>query len=39
VRVELESLGNAFMAKAVELDIKLKKLAKGSDTAASTALA
>jgi hypothetical protein len=32
VRVELEALGNAFMVKAVELDIKLQKLAKGSYT-------
>jgi hypothetical protein len=28
VRVELEALGNVFMVKAVELDIKLRKLAK-----------
>ena len=27
-RVELEALGNEFMVKAVELDIKLQKLAK-----------
>jgi hypothetical protein len=27
MRVELEALGNAFMEKAVELDIKLQKLA------------
>jgi hypothetical protein len=33
VRVELEALGNAFMA--VELDIKLQKLAKGNYTASS----
>jgi hypothetical protein len=33
VRVELEALGNAFMGQAVELDIKLQKLAKGSYTA------
>jgi hypothetical protein len=26
-RVELEALGNVFMVKAVELDIKLQKLA------------
>jgi hypothetical protein len=26
VRVELEALGNAFMVKAVELDIKLQNL-------------
>jgi hypothetical protein len=30
VRVELEALGNAFMGQAIELDIKLQKLAKGS---------
>ena len=35
VRVELEALGNAFMVKAVELDIKLQKLAKGNYTASS----
>ena len=35
VRVELEALGNAFMGQAVELDIKLQKLAKGSYTALS----
>jgi hypothetical protein len=35
VRVELEALGNAFMVKAVELDIKLQKLAKGNYTALS----
>jgi hypothetical protein len=29
VRVEL-ALGNEFMVKAVELDIKLQKLAKGT---------
>jgi hypothetical protein len=28
VRVELEALGNEYMVKAVELDIKLQKLAK-----------
>ena len=28
VRVELEALGNEFMGQAVELDIKLQKLAK-----------
>jgi hypothetical protein len=33
MRVELEALGNAFMVKAVELDIKLQKLAKGYYTA------
>jgi hypothetical protein len=35
VRVELEALGNVFMVKAVELDIKLQKLAKGSYDATS----
>jgi hypothetical protein len=30
VRVELEALGNVFMVKAVELDIKLQKLAKAT---------
>jgi hypothetical protein len=29
-RVELEALGNMFMVKAVELDIKLQNLAKSS---------
>ena len=29
-RVELEALGNVFMVKAVELDIKLQKLAKAA---------
>jgi hypothetical protein len=29
-RVELEALGNEFMVKAVELDIKLQKLAKAT---------
>ena len=33
VRVELETLGNEFMVKAVELDIKLQKIANGSYTA------
>jgi hypothetical protein len=33
VRVELEALGNVFMVKAVELDIKLQKLAKSNYTA------
>jgi hypothetical protein len=37
VRVELEALGNAFMVKAVELDTKLQKLAKGTFTASSPA--
>ena len=35
VRVELEALGNLFMVKAVELDIKFQKLAKGNYTASS----
>jgi hypothetical protein len=39
VRVELEALGNAFMGQAVELDIKLQKLAKGSYTASFPARA
>jgi hypothetical protein len=29
-RVKLEALGNLFMVKAVELDVKLQNLAKGS---------
>ena len=33
VRVELEALGNAFMVKAVELDIKLQNLANANYTA------
>ena len=39
VRVELEALGNAFMVKAIELDIKLQKLAKGNYTDSSPARA
>ena len=39
VRVELEAQGNVFMVKAVELDIKLQKLAKGNYTASSPARA
>jgi hypothetical protein len=35
VRVELEALGNMFMVKAVELDIKLQKIANGNYTASS----
>jgi hypothetical protein len=31
-RVELEALGNEFMVKAVELDIKLQKIANGNYT-------
>ena len=34
-RVELEALGNEFMVKAVELDIKLQKIANGNYTASS----
>jgi hypothetical protein len=34
MRVELEALGNVLV-KAVELDIKIQKLAKGSFTASS----
>jgi hypothetical protein len=30
-RDALEALGNAFMVKAVELDVKLQKLANGRD--------
>jgi hypothetical protein len=32
VRVELGALGNAFMVKAVELDVKLQNLAKANYT-------
>ena len=32
-RVKLEALGNVFMVKAVELDIKLRKLADGNYSA------
>jgi hypothetical protein len=35
----LEALGNAFMVKAVELDIKLQKLANDNSTASSPARA
>ena len=35
VRVELEALGNMFMVMAVELDIKLQKIANGNYTASS----
>jgi hypothetical protein len=35
MRVELEALGNMFMIKAVELDVKLQKIANGNDTASS----
>ena len=31
-RVELQALGNAFMVKAVELDIRLRKLGEGTFT-------
>jgi hypothetical protein len=34
-RVKLEALGNAFMVKAVELEIKLQKIANGNYTASS----
>jgi hypothetical protein len=34
-RVELEALGNMFMVEAVELDIKLQKIANGNYTASS----
>ena len=33
VREALEALGNAFMVKAVELDIKLQKLTNDNSTA------
>jgi hypothetical protein len=36
-RVELEALGNEFMVKAVDLDIKLQNLAKGNYAASSPA--
>jgi hypothetical protein len=39
VRDALEALGNAFMIKAVELDIKLQKLANGNYTASPLARA
>jgi hypothetical protein len=32
-RVKLEALGNEFMVKAIDLDIKLQNLAKGNYTA------
>jgi hypothetical protein len=35
VRVQLEALGNMFMVKAVELDIKLQKIANDNYTASS----
>ena len=34
-RVELEALGNEFMVKAIDLDIKLRNLVKGNYTASS----
>ena len=34
-RVELKALGNEFMVKAVDLDIKLQKIANGNYTASS----
>jgi hypothetical protein len=33
LRVKLEALGNAFMIKAVELDVQLQTLANGNYTA------
>jgi hypothetical protein len=39
LRVELEALGNVFMVKAIELDIKLQKLAQDNYTASSPARA
>ena len=35
MRVELEALGNMFMIKAVELDVKLQKIANGNYAASS----
>jgi hypothetical protein len=35
VRVKFEALGNMLMVKAVELDIKLQKIANGNYTASS----
>jgi hypothetical protein len=35
LRAELEAQGNVFMVKAIELDIKLQKLAQGNYTASS----
>jgi hypothetical protein len=37
-RVKLEALGNEFMVKAIDLDIKLQNLAKGNYTAQATIL-
>ena len=34
-RVKLEALGNEFMVKAIDLDIKLQNLAQGNYTAPS----
>ena len=36
-QVDLEALGNEFMVKAVDLDIKLQKIANDNYTASSTA--
>jgi hypothetical protein len=36
-RVDLEAMGNEFMVKAVDLNIKLQNLAKGNYTASSPA--
>ena len=33
LRVQIEALGNVFMVKAVELDVKLQNLAKANYTA------
>ena len=38
-QVELAALGNVFMVKAIELDIKLQKLANDNSTASSPARA
>jgi hypothetical protein len=39
LRAELEAQGNVFMVKAIELDIKLQKLAQGNHTASAPARA
>ena len=38
MRVRLASRGNGFVVKAIELDIKLQKLAKGNDSTFSNAV-
>jgi hypothetical protein len=39
VRVKFEALGNVFMIKAVELEVKLQNLAKANYTASLPVLA